>query len=106
MLFRSAAHRFVHSLSRYVALVLENSKWSVGHCLGVSGAVDVIAAAQMIKHKQVYRMANTKAAAVDPAFGGRYLTADGGEGPTRLDRVLVNSVGFGGMHGSLLLERA
>jgi 3-oxoacyl-[acyl-carrier-protein] synthase-1 len=79
------------------------TKWSVGHCLGASGAVDVVAALAMMRHG-LFAVANTSQ--LDPAMRARYLTPDRREGDTQPPAsVLVASAGFGGMHGAVWVEK-
>jgi len=78
--------------------LITGSKWCIGHTLGASGAMDVIAACEVMKHQRVFRIANT--ARADPAFSGRYLSADSEEQPGRLRRVLITSLGFGGIQAA------
>jgi 3-oxoacyl-[acyl-carrier-protein] synthase-1 len=80
------------------------TKWSVGHTLGASGAVDLIAACEMLRRGEVFRIANTEAP--DPAFAARYLTRQARWSGPPPARALVASVGFGGMHGAALVELA
>lgn len=83
--------------------LITGSKWCVGHTLAASGAVDMILACEILQKKSVFRLNSTTA--IDPAFAGRYLTAGAAmlEAPKR---VMVSSLGFGGMHASALLEVA
>jgi 3-oxoacyl-[acyl-carrier-protein] synthase-1 len=77
---------------------ITGSKWCIGHTMGASGAMDVIAACEVMAHQQAFRIANTSQA--DPAFRCRYLTAgsDAQVGPVR--RVLITSLAFGGIHAA------
>lgn len=80
------------------------TKWAVGHTLGASGAIDLIAACEAMKNQRAFCIANTDE--VDPAFKGRYLLAGAdvsGVGP--INRVLVTSLGFGGIHAAAALSR-
>jgi 3-oxoacyl-[acyl-carrier-protein] synthase II len=79
------------------------TKWSVGHGLGASGGIDVIAGLEILSHQRVFSIGNTVAA--DPAFRGRYLVRGSSQDQGRISRVMANTMGFGGMHGSLVLER-
>jgi 3-oxoacyl-(acyl-carrier-protein) synthase len=79
------------------------SKWSIGHCLGASGAVDVILGCEALKRQDWFSIANTET--IDTQLTGRYLTK-GSAGPDKsLERVLVTSLGFGGIHAAVFLER-
>lgn len=78
------------------------TKGSIGHCLGASGAMDLIAACEAIRREEAFPITGTRE--VDPAFRGRYLT--GGD-PTgvRPRRVLVTSLGFGGIQAAACVAR-
>lgn len=92
-----------HELYGTSALITA-TKWSVGHTLGASGAIDLIAACEALRHQQAFRIANT--AEIDPAFKARYFSAQSRDSLNRIDRVLVSSLGFGGVHAAALLSRA
>ncbi len=87
---------------RAFAVPVTCTKWSVGHGLGASGAVDFIAAAEMLKRDELFAIGNTFE--VDPAFGARYVTRGNGR-KQALRRALLCSVGFGGMHAAVTLEK-
>jgi 3-oxoacyl-[acyl-carrier-protein] synthase I len=78
------------------------TKWSIGHTLGASAAMDVIAACEVLRRQQAFCIAGTEE--VDPAFGSRVLVR-GSVLPPRFERVLVTSLGFGGVHAGALLRR-
>jgi 3-oxoacyl-[acyl-carrier-protein] synthase II len=83
--------------------VITGSKWSIGHCLGASGAVDVVLACETLRRQKCFSIANTET--VDPAFKGRYLTAARNhQAPSSIHTVLVTSLGFGGIHAASLIE--
>ncbi len=77
-------------------------KWSVGHTLGASGALDLIAACEVMKNKKVFRLANSSA--VDPEFRSSILTKDCVIPLLSLRRVMITSLGFGGVHAALMVE--
>jgi len=79
------------------------TKWCVGHTLAASGLLDTIAGCEALARQQAFRLATTHT--IDPKFKGRYLTAST-ELPRTLSRVMISSLGFGGMHASILLEPA
>jgi 3-oxoacyl-[acyl-carrier-protein] synthase-1 len=80
------------------------TKWSIGHTLGASAAMDVIAACEILRRQEVFRVAPTTA--LDPALRSRFLAA-GSELPHGpLSRVLVTSLGFGGVHSAALIAKA
>jgi 3-oxoacyl-[acyl-carrier-protein] synthase-1 len=79
------------------------TKWSIGHTLGASGAMDFIAACEMMRHQRPFRLANTQA--VDPTFKHAYLTAGSPLPAGAIKTVLVHSLGFGGIHGGLITSK-
>jgi 3-oxoacyl-(acyl-carrier-protein) synthase len=68
---------------------LTTNKWKLGHTLGTSGILSVELAILMLKHQYFIRVP--------------YLPKV--PGPEKLERVLVNAVGFGGNAVSICLER-
>ena len=81
---------------------LTGSKWRVGHTLGASGAVDIILGCEALKRNRGFCLMTTPEP--DPKFKCRYLTP--GQETGILHRVLVSSLGFGGMHAAAVLEPA
>lgn len=79
------------------------TKWCVGHTLAVSGAIDTIAALEALRRQSLFKLKTTSS--VDPKFKGRYLTAQKNDYPENFSRVMISSLGFGGMHASALIER-
>ena len=69
---------------------LTTNKWKIGHCLGASGMLSVELAVHMLIRQQF--------------IGVPYLEAT--SIPNKIDRVLVNAVGFGGNAVSVLLKKA
>lgn len=85
------------------------TKWSVGHTLGASGAVDFVAAVEILKHQQIFSIART--AEQDPQFKSRYLTlgaqnalAQDDVRSEKINRVMLTSLGFGGTHAAMMLS--
>lgn len=64
------------------------NKWKVGHCFGASGMLSVDLAVNMLNHQKF--------------IGVPYLQYE--QLPEKIDRVLVNAVGFGGNAVSVLLK--
>lgn len=81
--------------------LVTNVKWSIGHSLGTSGAMDLIAACEVLKSSRVFSIATTRA--IDPIFEGNYLTK-GKTTDRDIRRVLISSLGFGGTYGALQIE--
>lgn len=79
---------------------LTGSKWRVGHTLGASGAVDIILACEALKRNESFCLQTTPSA--DPRLQCRYLTP--GKKAGNLHRLLVSSLGFGGMHAAAVIE--
>jgi 3-oxoacyl-[acyl-carrier-protein] synthase-1 len=78
-----------------------STKGFTGHTLGASGVVEAIFGALAIQHGFLPGSPHT--GAVDAAFKSLYVR----EGrPARIDRVVSNSFGFGGVNCSLVLGRA
>jgi hypothetical protein len=78
-------------------------KWSIGHGLGASGAMDLIAAMEVLEHQKVFSIANT--VKVDPHFTAKYLVHGSSEDQGPIDRIMTTTMGFGGMHGAMVIER-
>jgi hypothetical protein len=82
-----------------------NTKWSIGHTLGASGAMDLIAACESIKNQTCFEIANTFE--IDPRFQANYLTKNSQHlFPERIYSVIVNSLGFGGITGALEISKS
>jgi hypothetical protein len=85
------------------APLITGTKWCVGHTLAASGALDIVAGCEALRRQQLFSLFTTVAA--DPSFTGRYFTNSNVATPISFARLLVSSLGFGGMHASALLER-
>lgn len=79
--------------------MLTGSKWCTGHTLGASAAIDLILAAECIRRGQAFALPYD----TDPSFKCRYLRRGEVLAPRR---VMVSSLGFGGMHAAALVEAA
>jgi hypothetical protein len=78
---------------------ITNTKWCIGHTLGASGLIDVIAACEILKTQKAFRIHNTQNK--EDGFQGNYLTAKSDVGQYRKFRqILVTSLGFGGIHAA------
>lgn len=82
--------------------LITGSKWSIGHTLGACGAIDTILACESIRRAQVPALGNTSDA--DPGFHSRYLLK-GAQTDHVPQRVLISSLGFGGIHAVALMEK-
>jgi 3-oxoacyl-[acyl-carrier-protein] synthase-1 len=78
-----------------------SSKGFTGHTLGASGVVGAAFGALAIRHGFIPGSPHTRE--VDPGFVSQYLL-EGRE--ARVNRVLCNAFGFGGVNCSLVLGRA
>ncbi len=83
--------------------VFTGIKWSIGHTLGASGAMDLIAASEILKRQKLFSLANTEAS--EKKMNSQYYYRDRSIEPKPLRLGLVSSLGFGGVHAALLLER-
>jgi 3-oxoacyl-[acyl-carrier-protein] synthase II len=77
-------------------------KGVIGHTLGAAGAIEAVAVALTIKHRQIPPTAGTHN--VDPAFSLDVVT--GGARQWEPGPVLSNSFGFGGHNGCLVIVPA
>ncbi len=83
--------------------LITGTKWCTGHTLAVSGALDTIAACEALRRQELFHLART--AAADAKFRGHYAV-QGSALPSRVERVMISSLGFGGLHASALIERS
>ncbi|MBC7741751.1 MAG: hypothetical protein H7061_06125 [Bdellovibrionaceae bacterium] len=77
-------------------------KWSIGHTLGASGALDLITACEMMKSKKLFYLENTLQK--DQTFKKNYLTKKLTVETPAFCRAVVTSLGFGGVHAALQVE--
>lgn len=81
---------------------ITNTKWCTGHTLGASGSVDLIAACEILKTQKIFSIGSLQNK--DPKLKMNYLLAHlKPEGP--FNSGILTSLGFGGVHASLSLER-
>jgi 3-oxoacyl-[acyl-carrier-protein] synthase-1 len=78
-----------------------STKGQTGHTLGAAGAIETVISALGILHG--IAPGTTSMETLDPEFRSRYLSAPE---PSRLDRTMTNSFGFGGSNCTLVLGRA
>lgn len=69
------------------------SKWRTGHTLSASGSIDTILACESLKRGTSFALETTRQ--LDPQFKGNYLLPKAA--PVRASRVMISSLGFGGM---------
>lgn len=81
---------------------ITGTKWCVGHTLGASGAIDVIAACLALEGQAAFPLATGTTR--DPQLKGNYLFP-GAETRFPMERVLVSSLGFGGTNAAATLRR-
>ncbi len=83
------------------------TKGALGHTLGASGAIDLILARESMRRGLAFTISQT--ATIDPKFTGNFLASPSSEivatVPGKYSRVLVTSLGFGGIHAAAMLER-
>jgi len=80
--------------------LLTGSKWRTGHTLASSGAIDTILACEALKRGEAFSLQTTNE--IDAKFRCRYLTAD--QKIASISRVMISSLGFGGMHAAAVIE--
>jgi len=79
---------------------ISGTKWSVGHTLGASGSVDLIAALLSLRYGELFSLQGNK---VSPEMKAKnYLMAENLTGIFKT--ALVTSLGFGGTNGALLVR--
>ena len=81
---------------------ITGTKWCVGHTLGSSGSFDLIAACQVLRTQKVFHLAKTTN--LDKSLHGKYLTPPNEQVPRSLKKILVSSLGFGGIQASAVVE--
>ena len=78
---------------------ITGTKWMIGHTLGASGLIDTIVAREAIRAQSSTALMTTKH--IDPKFKGRYVLGHTQVMPIK--KVLVTSLGFGGVHAAALV---
>ena len=84
------------------SLQLSGTKGYYGHALGASGAVETAICAQALVHEWLPPTVNLESP--DDACDLDYIRGEGRS--ARVDHILTNSFGFGGINASLVLRRA
>jgi 3-oxoacyl-[acyl-carrier-protein] synthase-1 len=96
----SAEDHAVHGLFG-ATVPCSSTKGFTGHALGASGVIEAAFSAFAIQAGFLPGSPHTRT--VDPGFKSQYVMASR---PARIDRVVSNSFGFGGVNCSLVLGRA
>lgn len=97
-----ALSKFLTSIAQTDAPIT-NTKWCIGHTLGASGLIDVIAACEILKTQKAFRIQNTLTK--ENGFQGNYLTAKSDvEQYHKFRQILVTSLGFGGIHAACAIS--
>jgi Beta-ketoacyl synthase, C-terminal domain/Beta-ketoacyl synthase, N-terminal domain len=78
------------------------TKWSIGHTLGASGAMDLIAGCEVMKAKKIFNIGNSRIR--DEKFKLNYLLRDQNFLEKAVQSILITSLGFGGVHAALMIE--
>jgi hypothetical protein len=89
---------------------ITGAKWSLGHTLGCSGLVDLIAASEVLKKQKLFSIATAEEN--DPHFKlNSYILKNSNieksiqGSSSELKEAIINSLGFGGVHASCWIER-
>jgi hypothetical protein len=82
---------------------ITGTKWSVGHTLGASGSVDLIAAMMSLRHQKVFSL-NAKAHAMNTQCQAQNYMGEKSQS-AKLESALITSLGFGGTNGALIIKR-
>ncbi|MCR5346585.1 MAG: beta-ketoacyl-ACP synthase II [Fretibacterium sp.] len=83
-------------------IVVTSTKSMIGHCLGAAGGLEVIASLQAIEENYIHPTLNYTTP--DPECGILNIATGSGV-EKKVDRLLVNSFGFGGHNGVLAFQR-
>lgn len=83
------------------AFAIAGTKWSVGHTLGASGSIDVIAALLCLENQSVFSLPGEQ-----PAVGFKAKNYQFGQfSGQKLEAALITSLGFGGTNGAILIRK-
>ena len=92
--------------NRNFSAPVTSTKWSIGHCLGASGAMDIIAACELLNGAHFFSIANTEQ--IDSQLQNHYIFAKSKMNEVIFDqkspRAIVTSLGFGGVHAAVHLK--
>ncbi len=96
---------FAKYFENQAAAPVIGTKWCIGHTLGASGLIDLIAASEIIKRQKIFSLATTKT--LDAKLKMTYLTSvtELNDFPNqKITSILTTSLGFGGVHAALWLQ--
>jgi 3-oxoacyl-(acyl-carrier-protein) synthase len=82
---------------------ISGTKWSVGHTLGASGSVDLIAAMMSLQQQKVFSLNAKTGTANKDCLAENYVYQH--TKSSKLESVLVTTLGFGGTNGALMVKR-
>ena len=100
-----------HVLSDFFGdkILVTGTKWSIGHTLGASVSMDIIAACEAIRKNCAFALGNTEK--IDETFKCSYILKN--QIPiikkissNEISQVLITSLGFGGVNGAVLLRKS
>lgn len=80
---------------------ITGTKWSIGHTLGASGSIDLIAALLCLKHQKIFPLLGNDS---QEGFLAKNYVFKGIQAEN-LKTALVTSLGFGGTNGALLVSK-
>ena len=75
-----------------------STKWSLGHCLGASAAIDIAMAAGVLLKQKVFSLPFEKQTLILPEHLQKTPT-------DKINSILISSLGFGGIHAGVLVKR-
>lgn len=99
--FNDSAEDQALKLSELTQVPVACTKWSIGHTLGASGLLDMIAALDVLEQQKSFVLGNT--AQIDEKLSANYLTSKKDQ-IKKISSVLITSLGFGGAHASVSME--
>lgn len=95
---------FQKFFSEQCTVPITGTKWCIGHTLGASGAMDLIAACEILKNQKGFYLGNTPQK--DSQLKMTYMTRNLDLPAQKWNQILVTSLGFGGVHAAMLVEKA
>lgn len=82
---------------------ITGTKWSVGHTLGASGSVDLIAAMMCLRHQRIFALNANEEIENIQCQAQNYMYEK--SKAAKLESALITSLGFGGTNGALIVKR-